>query len=136
MGGTIRLLNRATNGVRLQLLAAAASRFARCQEATQDKEWHVKRDNAQEVASREGTPRLSRTEAVWQAVEALGYRADVTEILEYVREHFGIDASTPPASYVVVEPPAAPPRAEAPAPPVHKPASQPRPRPRNRTSSE
>jgi hypothetical protein len=90
----------------------------------------VKRENAQAA-----TQTVSRTEAVRQAVEALGYRADVMEILDYVREHFGIDASTPLGASVPVEPdptPALPPRAEG---PVHKPASQPRPRPRNRSSS-
>jgi hypothetical protein len=35
---------------------------------------------------------LSRTEAIRRAVVALGYRTPVPEILEYVREHFGIGA--------------------------------------------
>lgn len=33
---------------------------------------------------------LTRTEAIRRAVLALGYRAPVLEILDYVRQHFGI----------------------------------------------
>ena len=36
------------------------------------------------------TARPSAPEAVRRAIAALGYRAEVSEILDYVREHFGI----------------------------------------------
>jgi hypothetical protein len=98
----------------------------------QDKEWHVKREHAQAVASREECSPLGRTEAVQQAVEVLGYRADVAQILDYVREHFGIDATTPVPTFEAVESLAQEPRATE---PVHRPASQPRPRSRNRSTS-
>jgi hypothetical protein len=50
---------------------------------------------------RDQTP-VTRTEAIHQAIVALGPSAPVAEILEYVWEHFGIGVppagSTPPAS--------------------------------------
>jgi hypothetical protein len=84
------------------------------------KEWHVKQDSTQAVVSREAGTTLSNTEAVRRAVEALGYQAEVTAILDYVREHFGIDPST---DVVVTLPP-------APAAPAGKPP----PRRGNRTN--
>ena len=106
------------------------------------------RDKAQAVVNREGGRMPTRTEAVRRAIEALGYQADVTQILDYVRETFGIDASEEgpaqgPALTAVGEvapaaaaaEPAVPRTVEATAEPVHKPASQPRPRSRNRPSS-
>src|SRR5437588_8159579 len=59
------------------------------------KEWHVKRDKVQgasAVMEREERTTLTRPEAVRRAIEALGYRAEVSEILAYVREHFGVEA--------------------------------------------
>ncbi len=56
----------------------------------------MKRDKVQgasAVMSLEDGTTPSRPEAVRRAVEALGYRAGVMEILDYVREHFGIDAA-------------------------------------------
>jgi hypothetical protein len=107
------------------------------------KEWHVKQDNP-----RPGAATLSKPEAVWKAIEVLGARAEVAEILEYVRTEFGITAdSDPPAEIpaaiapaTVTTPPAPPPaapqppaanQAETPAELARKPASQKKPRPRN-----
>ena len=64
---------------------------------------------------------LTRTEAIRRAVAALGYRTPVPEILEYVRQHFGIGgeadqtkgepqagpAAVPAASAAAEEPPSA-----------------------------
>src|SRR3954452_21041483 len=55
------------------------------------------------------TAKPSAPEAVRRAIAALGYRAEVLEILDYVREHFGIGG--PDTSEEVVAP-----AAEAPAP--------------------
>ena len=105
----------------------------------------MKQDNPRSGAT------LSKPEAVWKAIEALGARADVTEILEYVRTKFGITAdsdstsvveapvaaspmavATPPAPAPAAPQPAAVKQAEpAPSEPARKPASQKKPRPRN-----
>src|SRR4051794_39332317 len=78
-------------------------------ESVISKEWHVKQDNPRQAAT------LSKPEAVWKAIEARGARADVTEILEYVRTQFGItaDSDAPDeapamAAPVAVVPPPAP----------------------------
>ncbi len=109
----------------------------------------MKRDNAQSVIDTEGTMTLSKTEAVWRAIEVLGYQAEVPQILDYVREHFGIDAATetivpertvepaPAVQAAALPSVAGAPAAPAPTAavePVRKPASQPRPRPRNRSN--
>ena len=101
----------------------------------------MKQDNPRPVAAT-----LSKPEAVWRAIEALGARADVTEILEYVRTQFGITAdsdapaeapaappamTTPPAPAPAPPPPAATQAETPPSEPVRKPASQKKPRPRN-----
>jgi hypothetical protein len=39
---------------------------------------------------------VSKPEAVRRAIEALGYQAEVSEILAYVREHFGISEDSAP----------------------------------------
>src|SRR5262249_56980381 len=41
------------------------------------------------------TAKPSAPEAVRRAIAALGYRAEVSEILDYVREHFGIGGAGP-----------------------------------------
>jgi hypothetical protein len=67
----------------------------------------MKRDKVQgasAVMSREDSTTPSRPEAVRRAVEALGYRAGVTEILDYVREHFGIDAAAAPPGEAAASP--------------------------------
>lgn len=71
----------------------------------------MKQDNARPVAT------MSKPEAVWRAIEELGTRADVNEILEYVRTRFGIDPDAPSpdsAEAVAAAPVAAPPPAPAP----------------------
>ena len=50
----------------------------------------MKQDNARPLATS-----LSKPEAIWRAIEELGYRADVTEILEYVRKKYGVGADSP-----------------------------------------
>jgi hypothetical protein len=90
----------------------------------------VKRNDAQSPAAT-----LSKPEAVWRAIEELGYQAPVTEILEYVKNRFGIDADSPAESPEPAAPaePALqadrPPPAPLPAAP--KPAAQRKPRARN-----
>lgn len=69
---------------------------------------------------------LSKPEAVWRAIEELGYQAEVKDILDYVRTRFGIDANTPVESSPVADQPAA--RKQTPTPPT-KPATQRKPRP-------
>lgn len=74
---------------------------------------------------------LTKPEAVRRAIVALGYRAGVTQILDYVRDHFGINTTTPPVASQLA-PDAPPPAAALPEPgpsappviddPVRKPA--------------
>lgn len=80
----------------------------------------MKQDTARPIATS-----LSKPEAIWRAIEELGYRADVTEILEYVRKKYGLSADpaqTPQAPPVV---PASPPPASAAQPAATKPADGP-----------
>ena len=65
------------------------------------------------------TAKLNAPEAVRRAIAALGYRAEVSEILDYVREHFGIGG--PDASEEVVAPA---PETPAPEDPGRKPATR------------
>lgn len=88
----------------------------------------MKQDHAPSSAAN-----LTKTEAVWRAIEELGYRAPVSEILEYVRTRFGIDADSPGEP---LDPAPQPPakqsvRAAPPAPQARKPAAQRKPRGRN-----
>ena len=86
----------------------------------------------QPVAEREqGTP-LSKTEAIRRAIAALGGNAQVPQILDYVRDHFGIGsggsavregsgALRPPADSAPDRPDSARDRPEAPAEPASNP---------------
>jgi hypothetical protein len=47
--------------------------------------------------SQAGAATVSKPEAVRRAIAALGYRADLSQILEYVHRNFGIEAAAPPA---------------------------------------
>jgi hypothetical protein len=78
---------------------------------------------------------ITKPEAVWRAIEELGYQAEVTEILEYVRTKFGIDANTPsagvssePISQPVESPPKPAVTTSTHEEPVRKPAAQRKPR--------
>lgn len=80
----------------------------------------MKQDNA-----RQGTATLSKPEAVWKAIEALGSRAEVSEILEYVRTKFGITAESEPpevgaSAPVAVQPPPSLPVSDVPLQPIQK----------------
>jgi hypothetical protein len=59
----------------------------------------VTRDSSKQqavgVAERAGAP-MSSTEAIRRAVEALGHNAGVPDILDYIRDHFGIDTGASP----------------------------------------
>lgn len=68
---------------------------------------------------------LSKPEAVWRAIEELGYQAEVKDILDYVRTKFGIDADSPFDNPVT--PPESAPQQPA-VPPAGKPATQRKPR--------
>ncbi len=48
---------------------------------------------------------VTRTEAILQAIDALGASAPVPKILDYVWEHFGIGVPPKPASPLVVSDP-------------------------------
>jgi hypothetical protein len=85
------------------------------------KELHVNQDAARPIDTR-----LSKPEAIWRAIQELGYRTDVAEILEYVRKKYGMPADSAPQ--VPDSPPQATQPAEAPA---TKPGGQKKPRGRN-----
>jgi hypothetical protein len=65
-------------------------------------------------SSPQATAALTQTEALRQAIAALGYRAPVADILAYVRDHFGIGESAAVAP--APAPPAASETAKRPAP--------------------
>src|SRR5688572_6879086 len=102
----------------MHLMKAVPRKSSAARNSSHAKEWHMKRE-AQAGAT------LSKPEAVWRAIEELGYQAEVKDILDYVRTKFGIDADSPPETQ---EMPSQPPRKPA-APPVSKPATQRKPRP-------
>ena len=89
----------------------------------------MKRDDAQTAIAP-----LSKPEAVRRAIEALGFRAEVSEILDYVREHFGISGDDEPGDLPVVSvvaPPAQPATARSPsADAAPRPTNQRKPRQR------
>lgn len=51
------------------------------------------RESKQQVSTPD-RPRMTKTEAVLQAISVLGYRADVAQIVEYVRTNFSITAES------------------------------------------
>src|SRR5262245_14527985 len=92
-GGVRRRLKRGQAAVSYTARSGEPRRTARPRHEAREGEGKEMRDST----SQGGAATVSKPEAVRRAIAALGYRAELSQILEYVHRNFGIDAAAPPA---------------------------------------